>query len=294
MLGAVALLLAWAPAAMAGAISPEAGGSPNADDIKTLFNLALAIGAVVFLGVEGTLIYSLVKYRYRRGGPEAAQIRGNTPLEIGWTAGAALILVVLSAVTFVYLGDIQNPEGSEAGGFQPAAGVQFAAVDQPSPPGGEKLRIGVVGQQFIWRYDYPGAPGELFSYHEMVVPINTTVTLRIESTDVAHSWWIPRLGGKHDALPGHSNETWFKIKEPGVYRGVCAELCGENHAEMRALVRAVPVDEFVAWADQQRAEIKQAHELLAESRRRPQEQAPPGERPPEGEEPAPDEQAQEQ
>ena len=91
------------------------------------------------------------------------------------------------------------------------------------------------GQQYLWRYDYPG--GDVFSYYRMVVPTNTTVVLKITSSDVIHSWWIPKLGGKADATPGHTNETWFKISKAGIYEGQCAELCGSNHADMRAEVR---------------------------------------------------------
>ena len=86
------------------------------------------------------------------------------------------------------------------------------------------------GQQYLWRYDYPGGAT---SYYEMVVPTNTTVVLKITSSDVQHSWWIPKLGGKADAVPGHTNETWFKISKEGIYKGQCAELCGSGHADMR-------------------------------------------------------------
>ena len=102
----------------------------------------------------------------------------------------------------------------------------------------------------------------------MVVPTGTTVTLDISASDVIHSWWIPKLGGKADAVPGHVNETWFKVRrgEEGVYRGQCAELCGAGHADMRAEVRAVTPQEFEAWAERQRADIKEAREALAQQR----------------------------
>ena len=101
----------------------------------------------------------------------------------------------------------------------------------------------------------------------MVVPTDTTVVLSITSQDVAHSWWIPQLGGKMDALPGHENQTWFKATEPGVFRGQCAELCGENHAAMTASVRAVPPEEFRRWVAQQTAAIRASQEALIETRR---------------------------
>ena len=262
-----ASLIGVAPA-FADTFTPESGGSPNADDIDTLYKLTLYIGIVIFLLVWGVLIWSLVKYRARREGV-AHQIRGNTPLEIGWTIGAASILVALTVVTFLYLDDIQNPPASGPNGLQADAG-QFASVDQPDPPtsGGPTLTIHVNGQQYIWRYDYPGKQ-QLFSYAEMVVPTDTTVVLKIESSDVIHSWWIPKFGPKADAVPGHVNETWFKVPadRAGIYRGQCAELCGPNHADMRATVRAVPPDEFEQWARDKRDQIQQAGEALAEQRK---------------------------
>ena len=259
---ALALLVLAGPAA-ADVITPEDGGSSNADDIDALYKITLYIAIVIFLIVEGTLVHSLVTYRARRGG-RAEQIRGNTPLEVGWTVGAALILVILTVVTFVYLKGIEDPPASGPDGL--ARGVQVASIGQPDPPGGKGLTIGVNGQQYLWRYDYPGQ-GPLFSYHEMVVPTYTTVSLDITSSDVQHSWWIPELGGKADAVPGHTNETWFKIAKPGVYRGVCAELCGSNHADMRARVRAVPPDEYERWSRRQRSDILDAQKQLAAQRR---------------------------
>ena len=264
-LAALAALLLAAPPAFADAVTPESGGSQNADDIDTLYKVTLYIAIVIFLIVEGTLIWSLVKFRARRHGPGAAQIRGNTPLELGWTVGAALILVVLTAITFVYLGDINNPPASDPGGLGAGAGVQYASVDQPSPPSGKPLEIAVNGQQYLWRYDYPGK--DLFAYYEMIVPTKTTVVLKIRASDVIHSWWIPELGGKADGVPGYTNETWFKVEKPGVYRGVCAELCGAGHADMRARVRAVPLAEYEAWTRRQRADIRAAQQALSQTRR---------------------------
>ena len=266
--GLLALLVA-APGALADAFTPESGGSQNADDIDTLYKITLYVAIVIFLIVEGTLIWSLVRHRARRGGPEAAQIRGNTPLELGWTIGAALILVVLTVITFVYLDGIKNPPASGPDGL--ASESLFASIDQPRPPsgGGPALNIEVSGRQYIWRYDYPGGQ-QLYSFYEMVVPTGTTVTLDIRAADVIHSWWIPELGGKADGVPGHVNETWFKIPrgKEGLYRGQCAELCGEGHADMRAAVRAVTPAQFSSWAMRQRADIQAAGEALAEQRKR--------------------------
>ena len=266
----VAFLLV-VPGASAGPITPETGGSQQAEDIDTLYRITLYIAIVIFLIVEGTLIWSLVRYRWRRAGPQAVQIRGNTPLELGWTVGAALILVVLTVVTFIYLDDIENPPPSGPNGLE-ASQARFASIDQPDPPqsGGPTLTIDVNGQQYLWRYDYAGGD-QLFTYEEMVVPTDTTVVLEVTASDVIHSWWIPKFGGKVDAVPGHVNKTWFKIpagKAGEVFHGQCAELCGANHADMRARVRAVTPDQFEEWAERQRAAIREAGEELAEERER--------------------------
>ena len=265
---AAALLgvLLAAPSALADTFTPESGGSPNADDIDTLYKITLYVAIVIFLIVEGTLIWSLVRFRHRRSSPDGAQIRGNTPLEVGWTLAAALILVVLTVVTFVYLDDIENPPESGPDGLQ-ASQTRFASVDQPAPPSGRPyLRIKVNGQQYLWRYVYPGKR-TLFSYYTLVVPVDTTVVLDITASDVIHSWWIPKLGGKADAVPGYTNKTWFRVEKPGTYVGACAELCGENHADMRNRVIAVSPEEYRAWLTKQATDIKAAQTGLAASRK---------------------------
>jgi cytochrome c oxidase subunit 2 len=272
---ALALLLALAGPASADLLTPESGGSQNADDIDTLYKLVLAVAIIVFVGVEGALFYSLFKFRARKGAV-AAQIRGNTRLEIGWTAGAAAVLVVLSIVTFAKLGDIRTPPNSGRGGLDIANGVLTAAGPQQRlPPNGRSLNIEVNGQQYIWRYTYPDGDrnplNNAFSYEEMVVPLDTTVTLEIRGQDVAHSWWIPKLGGKFDAVPGYTNYTWFKIPSDKVdagteFTGQCAELCGRNHANMTARVRAVTPQEYEQYIEERKLAIRQANEAAAKQR----------------------------
>jgi cytochrome c oxidase subunit II len=266
------LLLVLAPIASASFIGPEDGGSPNANRIHTLYVIVLIVGAVIFVLVEGLLIAAIIKFRRKRGGPEPALVHGNTPLEVGWTIGAAVIVASLAAVTFAFLPSIKNPPDSNASGLQQLAGLEYASLNQPKPPNGKALHINVVGQQYIWRYDYVGAKRltenrPVYAYYSMVVPTNTTVILQINSADVIHSWWIPKLGGKADAVPGHNNYTWFKISKPGFYHGQCAELCGNNHADMRAQVHAVTPDQFQAWLARQRQEILQAQQLLSAARK---------------------------
>jgi cytochrome c oxidase subunit 2 len=279
---ALGALLVVAGPAFAGAIVPESGGSPNADKIATLYKFILVVAVVIFVGVEGCLIYSLVKFRARRGAV-AAQIRGNTRLEIGWTVGAALILVVLAAFTFATLPSIRNPPNSGAGGLKLASGTLIASgPSKPKPPNGRALNICVNGQQYIWRYTYANdcsnAPlNAPFSYQQMVVPVETTVTLDINAQDVAHSWWIPQLGGKFDAIPGYTNYTWFKIpaKYAGTtFTGQCAELCGRNHANMTATVTAMTPAAYERWIDQRKADIKAADSAAAAQRKQIQKQLP--------------------
>jgi cytochrome c oxidase subunit II len=281
---ALVALLVVAGTAFASAIVPESGGSPNADDIATLYKLILAVAVVIFIGVEGALFYSLFKFRARRG-TVAAQIRGNTRLEIGWTIGAAVILVVLAVVTFIQLPGIRTPPNSGPNGLQLADRVLVAAgPTKQLPPNGKSLNICVNGQQYVWRYTYAqnckNAPlNAPFSYEIMYVPTDTTVTLDIDAQDVVHSWWIPELGGKFDAVPGYTNNTWLKV--PGdlaghTFRGQCAELCGRNHANMTARVRALSPQDFEAWLDNQRRAIQQANQAAQRQRPRVERGQQPG------------------
>jgi cytochrome c oxidase subunit II len=253
---------------LAGLILPPDGASPNADDIAQLYLLILIMAAVVFVAVEGLLIWFMFKFKARRG-RVAAQIHGNTRLEIGWTIGAAVILVFITAVTFIKLPGIKDPAVSDidAQGNPVAANALFASTDQEAPPKGDTLKIVVDGQQYVWRYQYP-AQGDktVFAYEEMVVPVGMTVLLDITADDVVHSWWIPALGGKMDAVPGYTNKTWFKATRPGTFKGQCAELCGRNHANMTARVRAVPFDEYQAWFDREATDIKTARDEGAKQR----------------------------
>jgi cytochrome c oxidase subunit 2 len=252
--------------------TPLSGGSPNANQIDSLYKITLVIALVIFFAVEGALLYALIKFRKRKGAV-AAQIHGNTRLEIGWTTAAAVILVALAVLTFTKLSSIQNPPNSGPSGDQLADqnGLLYASTDRKLPPNGKALNITVIGRQYIWQFVYPGAAepdglGAPYSYEEMVVPTNTTVSLDIVSSDVVHSWWIPELGGKFQAVPGYHSYTWFKISKPGVYRGQCALLCGRGHARMIATVRAVSPTEFDAWLTKQKQQISEANAAAQEAR----------------------------
>jgi cytochrome c oxidase subunit 2 len=259
--------LILAPEALANFITPKAGGSPNADQIASLYKIVLYMAAFVFVIVEGALVYSLYRFRAKKN-PVAAQIHGNTRLEIGWTLAAALILVVLTIVTFVKLPSIINPPNSDADGL-----VLSASVTQPTPPNGKKLTVCVQGRQYIWRYTYGtnclnnAFNAKLpYSYTTMVVPEHTTVVLKIQATDVIHSWWIPSLGGKVDAVPGYTTYNWFKVPHTGTFRGQCAQLCGTNHAAMIAYVHVVTPDQYTSWIKSEEQDITTANSQVTQLR----------------------------
>jgi cytochrome c oxidase subunit 2 len=249
------LLGAGSERAWAGTLLPERGGSPNADRIASLYTVVLVVAALVFAGVAASLVFALVRYRASRS-PVPAQIRGNTRLEIAWTIAAAGIVVLLAVFSFTKLGAIEHPDQAAASPASAAAGV--------GDGGDGALHIDVVGRQYVWMFKYPNGA---FSYEEMVAPVGVTVELDIVSVDVAHSWWIPTLGGKFDAIPGYVNHTWFRLERAGVFRGQCAELCGRNHAQMVAQVRGVPPAAYARWVARQKRMIDAANATAAREHR---------------------------
>jgi cytochrome c oxidase subunit 2 len=176
---------------------------------------------------------------------------------------------VLTVVTFVKLPSIINPPNSTASGS-----FLSASLTAPTPPNGKRLTICVQGRQFIWRYTYGnGCNNNAFasklpySYQEMYVPANTTVVLVIQSTDVIHSWWVPSLGGKVDAVPGYTTYTWFKAPHAGaLYHGQCAQLCGRQHAYMTALVRVLTPAQYTQWLSNQASAINAANSQVTQLR----------------------------
>lgn len=272
---AVAVLV-LAPAASARWYGPQRG-SPNANRISDLYDITLVIAVIIFVVVEATLVYTLVRFR-RRKGRVPAQIHGNTRLEVGWTLGAAAILVALAIVTFVELGSIRGAPNSPSNGLKLSSNSAYLTSGPLAPPNHRALRIQVNGQQYIWRYTYLGF-GKLsdqlddpYSYYQLVVPTNTVVELSIVSQDVVHSWWIPDLGGKAQAVPGYTNHAWFIAPKPGNYYGQCAFLCGLGHARMKAVVTAVPPAQFTAWIHQREQQIAAANAAQKGARSKQQNQ----------------------
>jgi cytochrome c oxidase subunit 2 len=265
---ALGAFLVFAPSAFANLLTPKSGGSPNANNIHTLYLIVLAIAVVVFIGVEGALAYAVYKFRASKGAV-AQQIHGNTRLEVTWTAGAAAIVTLIALVTFIMLPSIVDAPNSGPDGY-----VLSASLTQPTPPNGQKLVVCVTGRQFIWRYTYGAGCNKSawsddlpYSYQEMVVPSGTTVQLVIQSNDVIHSWWVPSLGGKVDAVPGYTTYTWFKALHANeLYHGNCAQLCGRQHAFMTALVKVVTPAQYSEWISQQSQLIKAANDQVTQLR----------------------------
>lgn len=230
-------------------IFDPAGGA--ADKIDGLTDLTLIMAGVVFVLVQGGVLFVLWKFRERKDDdPEALpeQLHGNTKLEIGWTALPAVILAFLAVFTVSTI------------------------LDLAQDPGEEALQVRVVGQQWWWAYDYDingngvfadddvNAAGiehpeeyesDIETATEMVIPVGRPVYLSIQSRDVIHSYWIPALNGKKDAVPGRTHYITFEADAPGTYIGQCTEFCGLSHAYMRQVVHALPEDEYEAWVERQ-------------------------------------------
>jgi cytochrome c oxidase subunit 2 len=214
-----------------GGFAPVPPESPNAQGIHTSYVFISIFAFAIFLLVEGLLIAFVIRFR-RRKRPryaDGAQIHGATKLELTWTVGPVLILFAIAAFVFAKLPGIQNVPSASAGA--------------------SNLVVDVTGTQFTWQFTYPNG---VVAFDSMRAPEGRTVELHVTAPDwdVIHSWWIPALAGKIDAIPGRVNKTWFRAKRSGVFQGQCAELCGLFHAKMLASVEVMPADEFDAWLAQ--------------------------------------------
>jgi cytochrome c oxidase subunit II len=223
-----------APSAFA-QFTPVVPESPNADGIRTSYLFITIFTVAIFLLVEGLLVAFIWKYR-RRKRPrfeDGAPVHGATKLELAWTGGPVIVLFVIAVFVFAELPGIKNIPTATAGE--------------------EQLEIKVTGRQFYWQFEYPNG---VVAIDTMRAPAGVPVKLVVRSpdADVIHSWWIPALGGKIDAIPGRTNQTWFRADKPGTYRGQCAELCGLEHAQMLASVEVMPRLDFTAWLEQRRTD----------------------------------------
>jgi cytochrome c oxidase subunit 2 len=210
--------------------------SQPAQEIKELSMLVLAICAAIFLIVTGLLVYAIVRFRHRAGdeASEPPQIYGSNQIETAWTVLPILIVFVLILVTSRTIADIQNRKAG---------------------PGA--VHATIVGHQWWWEIRYPDLG--IVTANELHVPASDVsrrqpTFLKLQSADVAHSFWVPQLAGKTDVIPGRENSMWFEPTQPGTYLGNCAEYCGMQHAQMLIRVIVQSPGEFERWvAEQKRA-----------------------------------------
>jgi len=213
--------------------------SPNGQDIYDTYIGISVIAIPIFLGVELALLWVVIRYRRSRqpAGYVPPQVHGHAGLEIAWTLAPLVIVLGIAAYSFA---ELQKD-------FQPISNEQMLVV--------------VSGHQFGWNYQYENGvvvhqegtlAGDVTPF---VVPTQTLIKLQFEGTDVIHSWWVPAISGKTDAVPGYDNFSWLKIDQPGQWRGECAELCGAGHSTMQIIVKAVPKYQFDDWMATQVAQM---------------------------------------
>jgi cytochrome c oxidase subunit II len=219
------------PAAVAhagnGGFAPVDPVSPNGERIEDAYYLIAAFAILVFLLVTVPLTIFIVRFRSRGRARtvEGPQIRGNTSLELAWTAVPVVILTIVAGFIFYKLPGI---------------------TELTSAAGASELRIRVEGRQFYWQYTYGNG---VIAIDRLRVPVDRVVELEITAPehDVVHSFWVPAVGGKFDAIPGETTELEFKAEKEGVYPGQCTEFCGLQHGVMTASLEVVPAAEFDRW-----------------------------------------------
>ena len=199
--------------------------STQGREILGLFWVVLGITGVIFLVVTTLVIIAVVRFRERPGGPPASDTDENLVLELVWT----VIPLVIVAVLFVFTVRVMHRVDPQARDRDPD--------------------LVIVAHQWWWELHYPGR--DFASANEIHVPINTKLLLQLESADVVHDFWVPALGKKVDAIPGHPNTLWLTVAHPGVFLGTCDEFCGTEHAWMRIRVIGQSKDDFDAWAAHQ-------------------------------------------
>lgn len=246
-------LILVAPGMTGNEINMPRGVTQQSVDHFDLHMIVLWICVIIGIGVFTVMFTSIVLHRKSRG-YEAAKFSHSTKAEIIWTIIPVLILVGMAVPATTALVRMEDSSGAE-------------------------MTIKITGFQWRWKYEYLDhdisfissldptsnaarqldsgiAPESIDNYllevdHPLVLPIGKKIKFLITADDVIHSWWVPALGWKRDAIPGFINEAWTNIKEPGTYRGQCAELCGKDHGFMPIVVIALPEDEFDTWAKEQ-------------------------------------------
>ncbi len=218
--------------------------SPGTEQIDTLMSIGFVAAAILIVAVNLGLFYALRRYRSERGA-EPRQVSGGRRIQ--FRVGG--VLTVFAAVLLV-LGIVFTDRARET----PASGPDGLQVAHSEP-----LKIEATGQQWLWRYDYPN---EAFSYYTLVVPVDTTVVLDLVSTDVIHTWFVPDLAGKRDAVPGKHNQVVFRADEEGVFDGDSATLSGQAYAAMRTEVEVVSPEEYEAFIKTRKSDIQSAQDRV--------------------------------
>ncbi len=231
---ALSLILSACGNAPQSAIDPQGPFAQKPDD---LFRIVFAIAVVVFVLVQGLIIYTMVKFRQKPDddGTLPPQTHGNTKLEILWTAIPALILAVIAVPTVQMIFELDaEPEGA--------------------------VQVEVIGHRWWWEYRYDFGGETVYTANELAIPAGVPVRLSMRSEEnnsvenaVIHSFWIPPLAGKMDVVPGRVTTLNIMADEPGYYLGQCAEYCGLSHANMRLRVNALSASDWQAWVDNQLA-----------------------------------------
>lgn len=192
------------------------------EQVDAAFLYVIGFSLALLLLITGVMIYFLFRYRTEKN-PEAADIRGNLWLEFAWT-----LIPTLIALSMFYVG------------WQSFLGLRGVPKDA--------LDVRVTAMQFAWSFKYPN--GKVSD--TLVVPLGRPVKLTLTSLDMIHGFYVPSFRIKMDALPKMKTYTWFFAGKPGVYNVMCTQYCGAGHAEMRAELRVVPVNEFAAWAGKEK------------------------------------------
>jgi cytochrome c oxidase subunit II len=218
--------------------------SPGTDQINTLGWIGFVAAAILIVAVNVGLFYALRRYRGERGA-EPRQLSGGRRLQFR----VAAALTVFAAVLLV-LGVVFTDKAREV----PATGPDGLQVAHAEP-----LKIEATGQQWLWRYDYPNGA---FSYYKLVVPVDTAVELDLVSTDVVHTWNVPELAGKRDAVPGKHTKVVFLAEEEGVFDGQASTLSGQAYAAMRTEVDVVSPAEYEEFIKTQKNDIQAAQDRV--------------------------------
>jgi cytochrome c oxidase subunit 2 len=218
--------------------------SPGTDQIDTLLWIGFVAAAIVIVAINGALIYAVRRYRGSRGS-EPRQIRGGRRTQFRVAATLTVFAAAIFVISVIYTGKARET---------PTTGPAGLASARSEP-----LKIETTGQQWLWRYDYPN---EAFSYYKLVVPVDTTVELDLVSTDVIHTWDVPQLAGKRDAVPGKTNHVVFRADEEGVYHGQSATFSGQAYGAMRTEVDVVSPQAYEDFVKRQKTDIQTAQDRV--------------------------------